>query len=84
MHYQIRTVLGVIWHKLNERDSMITQYPRVELLVNIYLFKVINRNNRKRCEICLKLMIKTPEQRLFFSTSNESFLFKLSKKLLRV
>ena len=25
---------------------------------NIYLFKVNNRNNRKRCEICLKLTIK--------------------------
>ena len=28
---------------------------------NIYLFKVYNRNTRKRCEICLKLTIKTPE-----------------------
>ena len=26
----------------------------------IYLFKVNNRNTRKRCEICLKLTIKTP------------------------
>ena len=31
--------------------------------VNIYLFKVKNRNTRKRCGICSKLMIKTPEQR---------------------
>ena len=30
---------------------------------NIYLFKVNNRKNRKRCEICSKLIIKTPEQR---------------------
>ena len=30
--------------------------------VNIYLFKVNNRNTRKRCEICSKLTIKTPEQ----------------------
>ena len=30
---------------------------------NIYLFKIHNRNNRKRCEICLKLTTKTPEQR---------------------
>ena len=28
---------------------------------NIYLFKVNNKNTRKRCEICLKLTIKTPE-----------------------
>ena len=30
---------------------------------NIYLFKVGNRNFRKRCEICSKLAIKTPERR---------------------
>ena len=30
---------------------------------NIDLFKVNNRNNRKRCEICSKLTIKTPERR---------------------
>ena len=30
---------------------------------NIYLFKVNNRNTRKSCEICLKLTIKTLEQR---------------------
>ena len=27
------------------------------------LFKVNNRNTRKRCEICSKLTIKTPERR---------------------
>ena len=30
---------------------------------NIYLFKVNNRNTRKRCEICSKLTIKTLERR---------------------
>ena len=30
---------------------------------NIYLFKVSNRNTRKRCEICSKLTVKTPERR---------------------
>ena len=30
---------------------------------NIYLFKVNNRNSRKRCEICSKLLIKTIERR---------------------
>ena len=35
-----------------------TQYP-----ANIHLFKVNNRNTRKRCEICSKLTIKTPERR---------------------
>ena len=33
------------------------------LTVNIYLFKVNNRNTTKRCSIGLKLTIKTPEQR---------------------
>ena len=31
---------------------------------NIYLFKVNNKNTRKRCEICSTLTIKTPERRL--------------------
>ena len=31
-------------------------------LVNIYLFKVSNKTTRKKCEICLMLTIKTPEQ----------------------
>ena len=30
---------------------------------NIYLFKVNNRNPRKRCEICSQLKRKTPERR---------------------
>ena len=30
---------------------------------NIYLFKVNNRNPRKRCGICLKFKIKAPERR---------------------
>ena len=30
---------------------------------NIDLFKVKNKNTRKRCEICSKLAIKTPERR---------------------
>ena len=29
----------------------------------IYLFKVINRNIRARCEICSKLTIETPKRR---------------------
>ena len=30
---------------------------------SIYLLKVSNRNTRKRCEMCSKLTIKTPERR---------------------
>ena len=36
----------------------IYQYP-----TGIYLPQVSNRNTRARCEICLKLTIKTPKQR---------------------
>ena len=32
--------------------------------IGIYMFKVNNRNTRTRCEICSKLTIETPEQRL--------------------
>ena len=32
---------------------------------NIYLFNTKNRNIRKRCEICSKLTIKTPDRRLW-------------------
>ena len=31
-----------------------------------YMFKVNNRNTRKRCEICSKLTIKIPERRSFW------------------
>ena len=37
-------------------------YARGDILGNIYLFKVNNRNTRKRCEMCSKLTIKTPER----------------------
>ena len=36
--------------------SYIRSFP-----VGIYLFKVSNRNTRAMCEICSKLIIKTPE-----------------------
>ena len=32
------------------------------ITANIYLFKVNNRNNRRRCEICTELTIKTLER----------------------
>ena len=34
-----------------------------ELTSNIYLFKINNRKARKKCEICSKLTINTPERR---------------------
>ena len=44
---------------LKQRNTLDNKiYP-----TNIYLFKVSNKNTRKRCEICSKLTIKTPERR---------------------
>ena len=41
-------------------DASSNPYP-----ANIYLIKVNNKNTRKRCEICSKFTIKTPERRLY-------------------
>ena len=46
--FSVANILGCIF---------ITPYP-----TNIYLFKVNNKNIRKRCEIRSKLIIKTPER----------------------
>ena len=46
--------------------SMKQLLPRTWLFnipAKIYLFKINNKNTRKRCEIYLKLKIKTPERR---------------------
>ena len=37
-------------------------YTKKNPPTNIYLFIVSNRNTKKRCEICSKLTIKTPER----------------------
>ena len=48
-------------------------------LANIYLFKVNNRNSRKRCEICSKLTLKTTEWRhVFVNFQHISHLFLVS------
>ena len=46
------TVKSLVKHKVFTLD-----YP-----VGIYMFKVKNRNTRKRCEVCSRLTIKTPER----------------------
>ena len=53
MHKGARSFMSSFLH------SRIHSYTRP---ANIYLFKVINRNSRRRCEICSKLT-KTPERR---------------------
>ena len=40
-----------------------SDFMSIEILANLYLLQVDNRNTRKRCEICSKLKTKTPESR---------------------
>ena len=54
------------WYYSHLRYQNIAKFPFSftkfkTIPANIYLFKVNDRNTRKRCEICLKLQIKTPE-----------------------
>ena len=46
-------------------DSAVWLDPKYVFVcsANIYFFKVNNRNTRRRCEICSKLTIRTPEWR---------------------
>ena len=47
-------------------------YTRSNFLANIYLLLVTNGNTSKRCEICSKLTMKTPERlSTFFIVSFE-------------
>ena len=53
--------------KIQLHESLVTIYINLHYAcinpAKNYLFKVSNRNSRKRCEICTKLTIKTPERR---------------------
>ena len=53
--------------KIQLYESLVTIYINLHYAcinpAKNYLFKVSNRNSRKRCEICTKLTIKTPERR---------------------
>ena len=48
---------------IRTKQNTIIKNNNITFPVNIYLFKVNKRNTRKRCEICSKLTIKTPERR---------------------
>ena len=49
------------WNILKAFEKILSTNP-----ANIYLLKVNKRNTRKRCEICSKLTVKTPERRQWF------------------
>ena len=46
----------------DQRVAAIKSLSQNSQPANSYLFKVNNRNTRKRCEICSKLTTKTPER----------------------
>ena len=48
-------------------------------LANVYLSKINNRNTRKSCELCLKLIINIPEQRYCFGVFLVNFRAALSR-----
>ena len=58
-----KTFLGTFLHG-NNFECRFMWYP-----VDICLLQVNNRNTRRRCEICSKLTIKTPERRQWSMTS---------------
>ena len=43
------------------RQNFARKYVFTYIPANIYLFKINNTNTRKRCELCSKFTIKTPE-----------------------
>ena len=46
----------------NYEDLSFVLHVSKMIPINIYLFKDNNKNTRKRCEICSKLIIKIPER----------------------
>ena len=59
----VLTLHGTERNKNLKGKSVKKIYRMIVYPVGIYLLKVNNRNSRKRCEICSKLTIKTPERR---------------------
>ena len=61
----LKTTLNFRWQYETTYTGVLSlKLLQMKLLpVNIYLYKVNNRNTRKRCKTCLKLTIKTPERR---------------------
>ena len=59
------TVVFILsWQQLTYQRSVQGLVKHLRIFpTGIYMFKVNNRNTRTRCEICLKLTKKIPEQR---------------------
>ena len=69
---KVVVIINLKWlRELRSRHSSNTKVFQT----SIYLFRVINRNTKKRCEICAKLM-KTPELLLWYRFGVLIVLFK--------
>ena len=64
-------VAGDDWLLLLDHQAsfVIVETQKESNPANTYLFKVNNRNTRKRCKICSKLTKKTPEQHCLHSVA---------------
>ena len=63
VYFQFPKVDVIIKKIKQTKTSLIAcEIHHFNILTNIYLLKVKNRNIRKRCKICSKLTIKTPER----------------------
>ena len=51
----METTICKLYHELKQTAALY-------IPAGIYLLRVNNRNTRKKCELCLKLAIKTPER----------------------
>ena len=63
------------WYEHSQLKELALAYP-----ANNYLLKVDNRNTRKRCDICSKLTIKTPERRQVCKLTHFSLDFHYSTR----
>ena len=79
----IRTVnIQMLNRYFSSNSTRESEHPRKFDSANIFLFKINNRNTRKRCEIWSKLTIKTPERpsfKLFLSLRQTVEYGKLSE-----
>ena len=59
--FECESCLALLWFKLSSKpchSKALSTIMQINHSANIYLFRFINRNNRKRCGICSKLTIK--------------------------
>ena len=61
-HQRIEKTENLILGTYNQRCLDMSKYKPLTNPSNMYLFKVSNRNTRKKCELCSKLVTKTLDE----------------------